>query len=149
MYRKIIMNLLIGLLLPIVLKIRWLPNVYDALFKGIYKYYDFRIGSLQEFLYHVYGDSYFVDYVLFLIMFLLPFQLIKDHYFKIGKRLSFYKKILLFSLIVCSVIVLWGLFSNIWRYPIHHNLIYLVYALGSGIIFGSLLYFSVDRYVEK
>lgn len=82
-------------------------------------------------------------------MFLLPFQLIKDHYYKIGKRLSFYKKILLFSLIVGCLIIFWGLFSNIWIYPIYHNLIYLVYAFGSGVIFGSLLYFSVDRYVEK
>lgn len=149
MYRKIIMNFLIGLLLPIALSVQWLPNVYDAFFKGVYKYYDFRIGSLREFLYHVYGNSYFIDYVLFLIMFLLPFQLIKDHYYKIGKRLSFYKKILLFSLIVGCLIIFWGLFSNIWIYPIYHNLIYLVYAFGSGVIFGSLLYFSVDRYVEK
>lgn len=63
MYRKIIMNFLIGLLLPIALSVQWLPNVYDAFFKGVYKYYDFRIGSLREFLYHVYGNSYFIDYV--------------------------------------------------------------------------------------
>ena len=87
--RKIIVALFIALPIPIFLKIRWLPNVYDALFKGIYRYYDFEIETLREFLFHVYGSSYFIDYVLSVLMLMLPFQLIKDYYSKKNIRLSF------------------------------------------------------------
>jgi len=150
MFRKITANLVVGLLAPIFFKIRWLPNVYDALFKGVYKYYDFQIDSLNEFLYHVYGDSYFIDYILSILLFMLPFQATKDYYLSRKKaRPAFLRKWLTLTAILFGWIIFWGCFSNIWAYPYYYNLIYLVYALSFGLIFITLLYFTVDRYVEK
>ncbi len=144
------MNLLVGLLIPIALKIRWLPNVYDALFKGIYKYYDVRIDSLGEFLRYVYGNSYPIAYVLSIAMLLLPFQLIKDHYsLRMKVRISFLRKWIILSAIVAGWIALWGTVSNIWMIPIFHNVIYLAFAIAFGFIFTSLLYLTVDQYVER
>lgn len=144
------MNLLVGLLIPIALKIRWLPNVYDALFKGIYKYYDVRIDSLGEFLRYVYGNSYPIAYVLSIAMLLLPFQLIKDHYsLRMKVRISFLRKWIILSAIVAGWIALWGTVSNIWMIPIFQNVIYLAFAIAFGFIFTSLLYLTVDQYVER
>ncbi len=143
MYRKIIMNFLIGLLLPIALSIRWFPHVYNAFFKGIYKYYDFRIESLGEFLYHVYGRTYFIEYFVHLFVLFLPFQLIKDYYFNTKKiRLSFLKKWGVLTSILLVWMLLWvPLRLEYWRF--------FVFAIGFGLVFTALLYFTIDRYVEK
>ncbi len=148
MYRKIIVNGLVAFVVfPVIISFRYWQNIIE----GNYKYYDSYIDSFSEYVYIAVlrPMAYPLVPIFFLLLVLLPFQLIKDHYYKIGKTLPYYKKILLFSLIVGSLIIFWGLFSNIWVYPYYHNLIYLVYAFGSGVIYGSLLYFLVDRYVEK
>ncbi|RAV27408.1 hypothetical protein DN748_18820 [Sinomicrobium soli] len=147
--RKIIVPLFIALPIPIFLKIRWLPNVYDALFKGIYRYYDFEIETLREFIFHVYGSSYFIDYVLSVLMLMLPFQLIKDYYSKKNIRLSFLKKWGILTCIVSGWIILLGTFSNIWWVPWYKNMIYIAYALFLGLICTTLLYFAIDRHVDK
>lgn len=143
MYRKIIVNLFIGLILPIVLKIRWLPDLYNAIFKGIYKYYDLNIESLREFLFYLYFDSFVFEYFILLLFVLLPFQLIKDINFnKKKKRLSFLKKVVVLSLIfvVCMLLFI----------PLKTEyLIYYIFSLGYGLFFTSLLYLLIDRYEEK
>jgi hypothetical protein len=148
-FNKIIANITAGLLVPIFLNIRWFPNVYDAVFNGVYRYYDFQIKSLDEFLYHVYGSSYLFEYAFSVIMVLLPFQLIKDYFLKKKGKLSFFGKWGILSAIIVSWILIWGSVSNIWTSPWYHNFIYLAFPLGFGLVFTTLLYFMVDRYVEK
>ncbi|MCL7986760.1 hypothetical protein M8998_02280 [Sphingobacterium sp. lm-10] len=82
-------------------------------------------------------------------MILLPFQLVKDHYTGMGKSLSFGKKVFALSLLISILICLFGSFSNIWTIPWYYNFIYIVYAFGFGLLFTTLLYVMVDRYVEK
>lgn len=140
---------MVGLLAPIYFNIRWLPNVYDAIFNGVYHYYDFQIKSLNEFLYHVYGTLYLAEYAFSVIMVLLPFQLIKDYFFKKKNKLSFFGKWGILAGIMVSWILILGTFSNIWWTPWYYNFIYLAFSLGFGLVFTTLLYFMVDRYVEK
>ncbi len=148
MYRKIIVNGLAAFLIfPVISSFRYWKNIAE----GNYRYYDSYIHSFSEYIYVVVLRPmvYPLIPMFFLLTVLLPFQLIKDHYYKIGKRLPYYKKILLFSFIVGCLIMFWGLFSNIWIFPYYQNLIYIVYAFGFGIIFSTLLYLLIDRYVEK
>ena len=148
-YRKIIFNAFIALLIPIVLLIRWIPNVFNALLFGQYKYYDFRINTLGKFLSTVY-DGYFIMWIISLLFIFFPFQLIKDFYIeKKGRPLSFIKKTSVLSSIVVAIILFFGSFSNIWMLPWYNNLIYLVFAYGFGLLFTTLLYFTIDKYVEK
>jgi len=149
MIRKILGNLIIGLLSPIFLKIVWLPEVYNALFKNEYKYYSFRIETLSEFLYHIYGENYILIYLLNLIVILLPFQLIKDYYFKMDKLIVFSKKVVIFFILFSSIVILFGCFSNIWFIPIWKNIYYILFGLFYSFIFSSLLYIVIDRYLER
>ncbi len=148
-FNKIIANLTAGLLMPVILNIRWLPNVYDAVFNGVYRYYDFQIKSFGEFLYHVYGSSYLIEYALSTILVLVPFQLIKDYFFKRKGKLSFLNKWGILTGIMVSWILICGSFSNIWWVPWYHNFIYLAFSVGFGLVFTTPLYFLVDRYTEK
>lgn len=146
---KIILNLIVGIFIPIVLKIRWLPNLFEAVFYGKYNYYDFQINSLGEFLKEVYVRGFWLEYVLGIILILLPFQLIKDNFHRKNKSLRFFRKVqILFGILIGWIIVL-GTFSNIWIIPWWYNFVYLVYAVIFSLIFTSLLYFLVDRYAEK
>ena len=132
--------------MPIAFKVRWLPNVFDAIFYGDYVYYDFNISSLSEFLNTVYGTGYFVLSLLSIIFILAPFQLIKDYYFRKGIALSFIKRTSILTSIVLSIILCAGLFLNVWAIPWYDNYIYLVFALGFAVFFTTLLYFLIDRY---
>ncbi|ATL43526.1 hypothetical protein DSC47_10755 [Elizabethkingia miricola] len=148
-FRKYISNLLIGLLIPLFLKLRWISNVYDAVVYEKYKYYDFQINSLNEFLYNVIGKSYLFDYILGVILILFPFQIIKDRLIYKGKKISFLQKVLLLSGIVMFEILVVGSFSNIWQTPWWSNLVYFIFSLTFGLLFTTLLYFTLDRYIEK
>ncbi len=138
------MNLLVGLLLPIALKIRWLPSVYDAVFKGVYKYYDVKIDSLNEFLYYVYGKSYFLEYLILVAFFLLPFQLIKDYFRSRKIKLTFIQKWAILTGILILWVILWlplGLNAD--------SLKYFFVTIVFGFLFAGLLYLCIDQYEEK
>ena len=107
LFRKIIGNLVVGILVPFLLKITWLPNVYDAVFYREYKYYDFEFNSLGDFLKEIYWNSFLLDYFLGLLFILLPFQLIKDHYNRKNKPLSFFSQFVLLA----GIVIGWAIVS--------------------------------------
>ena len=87
MSRKILVNLILNLIVPFLFKIIWFPNLYNAIFKKEYIYYDFEIKSFSEFFYYVYGEDYLIIYLLSLLLFLMAFQLLKDYYYNNGYKL--------------------------------------------------------------
>lgn len=145
---KIIGNLFIGLFIPFLLKLRWLPNLYDAIFFKKYTYYDFNIDTLSEFLYYLYGESYLIEYIFSLILFLIPFQLIKDFFYKKNNRLSLIKKTLILNLVLIICVIIIGIFSNIWFIPWWYNFIYVIYSFFLSIIITVSSYFIIDKHTE-
>lgn len=145
MIRKIIGNILVGLLLPFLFLVRWWPSTYDAIFYGVYKYYDFHITSLSEYLYEVYGRDFLARSIFPLLFMLLPFQIIKDgYYWKNRQALTLWKKMLVFTGIVLLEVMLFV------RGPIYdYYALYLGSAIGIGVPISALLYLLIDRYVEK
>src|SRR5690606_19616615 len=107
MIRKIIGNLIIGLIMPILMLGRWFLNTYNAFVHGVYEYYDFHITSLSGYLYEVYGKNYLFSFILAILFLLLPFQLIKDYYYRKRKGpLAFWKKMLILMGIVLVEVML-------------------------------------------
>ncbi len=145
---KIIGNLFIGLFIPFLLKLRWLPNLYDAIFLKKYTYYDFNIDTLSEFLYYLYGESYLIEYIFSLILFLIPFQLIKDFFYKKNNRLSLIKKTLILNLVLIICVIIIGIFSNIWFIPWWYNFIYVIYSFFLSIIITVSSHFIIDKHTE-
>ncbi|MCL7986757.1 hypothetical protein M8998_02265 [Sphingobacterium sp. lm-10] len=82
-------------------------------------------------------------------MILLPFQWLKDKKSKDGDALPFFHKWLWMVGLICTMIILWGSFSNIWIVPWWENFIYLFFAAVFGLVLTTFLYVTVDRYVEK
>lgn len=76
--RKLIFNLLIGSIFPILINIRWIPNIYNAIVYERYTYYNVQVESLQELLEYIYEGTYMLVYIVSLLCILLPFQLIKN-----------------------------------------------------------------------
>ena len=133
-------------------------NQADALWKSFQKKInDFVINpflwhsSILEFIRDEFFNNnlFLIISSLSLLFIFLPFQLIKDYYFKKNVSLSFLKKTGILTIIVSLVIIVFGLFSNIWQITWYENFWYLVYAFGFALIFTALLYLMIDRYVEK
>lgn len=141
--RKIIANLLLGLLGPIMLNVRALPQVYRAIFYGEYTYLDFGIQSLEEYLSAV-CSSFFFFFFLFLI--LLPFQLIKDYYSRNGRKIVLFKKFLILAGIMIFWSCFFGIFVNLWVISWYDNYFYLVKVAVFGTVFTVLCYLFIDRY---
>ena len=151
LYRKILVNILAAGLTPIVIKASWLPNVFNAFFSQEYKYFDYRIDSLGEMLYNVYGREYIPILILSLLLVFLPLQLLKDYYRKEGKykMLTFLKKWILLTSIVLGLILLMGTFTNIWTLPLYRNLLYILYAAGFSLVFTTFFHYLLDRYEDR
>lgn len=148
--RKILTNLLAACLTPIVLSLPSLPDLYNAVFHQQYEYYDFRIESLDRYLYFKYGQIFIPLFIVSLFFFFFPFQLIKDIYRRDGdsRMLTFLGKWLLLTLIILASIVFFGLFTNIWWTSplLYKNLFYIIYAAGFGLIFTTFFHYTLDRY---
>lgn len=149
--QKTLLNLVAAGIAPIVLLIRWLPNVFDALFYQQYRYYDFQVETLGEFLYLVYGETYVLFFILSLTLLFLPFQFIKDFYRKNGesRMLTFPRKWVLLTLIFLGWVLFSGSFLNVWWHPLYKNLIYIVYARGFSLIFTTFFHYTLDRYENR
>lgn len=145
LYRKILINILAAIFTPVVMMANWLPNVFNAVFYQRYEYFDFRINSLSEMLYNVYGRTYIPIVVVSLLLVFLPLQLIKNRYQK-NKKLTFLKKWMLLTLIILFWVVFTGTFTNIWGFPLYKNLIYIIYAGGFSLIFTTFFHYTLDRY---
>lgn len=142
--KKIIVNLAVNLTIPFLLKIRWVPNLYDAIINKKYTYYDYHIETLSRFLYYLYGESFIVDYLLFLVFILIPFQLIKDYYSK-KYYLSFIHKCIILMIIIITYIIIIGLFYNIWVAPWWYNFMYLLYSFIFSVIINTFFYFLLEK----
>lgn len=150
LFRKILLNLLAACLVPIVLSLLSLPDLYNAVFHQQYEYYDFRIESLDRYLYLKYGQVFIPLLIISLIFFFFPFQLIKDIYRRDGnsEMLTFFRKWLLLTLIILASIVFFGSIFNIWWDPLYKNLVYIPFAAGFGLIFTTFFHYTLDRYQE-
>lgn len=148
-YRKIFGNILVSLLSPIFFSIRWLPNVYEAIIFKKYTYYDLEFNSLGQYLLAIYGNT-FVPLSLFsFFLIFVPFQTVKDYFLRTGRPLNFLKKVAVLSGYVIVLVLVWGMFTNLWTTPWYNNLVYLIYAFVFGFVFAGLLYLMIDRYKEK
>jgi hypothetical protein len=147
MIRKIIINLITALVFfPLVL----LGKRWENILYGNYQYYDTHYTTLKEYIsVLLYLISYPLTSFIFLIFILLPFQLIKDYHYKNGKKTSYIKKVGILTLIITGFIIFIGTFNNIWTHPLWHNFIYVFYSLFLSLIFTTILYFLIDRYVER
>ncbi|HAY3552122.1 hypothetical protein KRE47_08730 [Elizabethkingia meningoseptica] len=144
-WRKILWNIIAAFVLfPIVGIGRHWVNIIT----GNYEYYNIHY-TLREYLgLLLYGQVYFSIFWLLIVLF--PFQLIKDYRYRIGKRLSFLYKVLVFAGIISSVILIAGsFFVNIWGTPWWDNLLYIIVAIGISIIFTPFLYLTIDKSVER
>lgn len=139
MVRKIIFNIIIGyVLFPIFLIFREWNNFIN----GIYKYEDIVYESLYEYLIdYLHTLAYPLVPTIFLLIVLLPFQLIKDSYFnRFNKPLNLWLKFVVLVLILFLVyffLITRGHMKNFWLSTICFGAIYTL-----------ILYFTVDRYVE-
>lgn len=149
MIRKVVGNLIICFIIPFLLKIRWMPNLYEAIFYKEYRYYDVEINSFSEFFYYIYGETYFIIYSLSFLLFLTPFQFVKDYFYRKGHTLSYLKKVVILMLIIICCILIVGTFSNIWTYPYWHNVIYIIFSIFISVILTTMTYFVIDKHVEN
>lgn len=145
------MNLLAAFLAPFILLFGSFRDLFNAVFYQRYKYHDFQIDSLKEYLYVVYGQMYIPFFILSLILFFLPFQLLKNYYRKEGKykMLTFFRKWILLTLIILCWIIFWGMFTNIWGFPLYKNLIYIPFAAVNSLVFTTFFHFTLDRYEDR
>lgn len=147
-WRKIVVNLIASFILfPVFLSVKYWGNILS----GSYRYYDSNYESLWEYIYVIILHPLAYPLVPFLtfLFILIPFQLVKDYYLKKNAPLSFLKKFVILTIIVSLVIIVFGLFSNIWSIKWYENFLYLAYAFGFAIVFTPLLYLMIDRHVEK
>jgi len=79
-----------------------------------------------------------------LIFILLPYNIILPNKQK-KQQLPFYKKVLLFELVLAVVWCLLGTFMNVWISPYWKNLLILLIFLPLSFIFSGFIHFFVDR----
>ncbi|WP_164112204.1 MULTISPECIES: hypothetical protein [Sphingobacterium] len=139
--------LLTLLVVALIAPVRWWPNIYNGVVYGKYEYYDFHIETLGELLYQIYGQTYGFVYIFSLILVLLPFQIIKSYcYNKNNRALKLWKKCLILFGIMSVV------FAFLFRPPMtemRERLELFAILLALGTLFALILYFCVDRYVER
>ena len=145
--RKLLMNTLIAFLLfPVVLSVRYWPNI----FQGIYRVEDAFYDSFWDFYKVILHEGlYPFSSIIFLFIILLPFQYIKDYFFEKKRRpLTFFSKCLVFCMLfgMCYILITGRYFGYMVKYK--PFLLYMP-ILVVGIFFPLILYFTVDRYVER
>lgn len=132
MLRKIFVNCIIAFILfPILIFIRDLLVTSVELNNSI---------SIPKFLSFLHDTGYPYISIAFLLIILLPFQLIKNYFNKKGKHLSLLSRVGIFSgYFILVIFILWG------RDVVS---VVLFYYLLISVVITTLLYFFVDRYEE-
>src|SRR5690606_36585679 len=117
--RKITFNILVAFFVfPLVMRIKyWI----DFGINPVKKYESIRDLIANEFFHN---SLYIIMAFSFLILILLPYQLIKDVSLKKGKKLTYIKKTMIFTGLIGIPILLLGAFSNIWWIPWYKNFLY-------------------------
>lgn len=143
-FRKITINIFIAFVVfPFVMRIKY--------------WIDFQINPMEQYnslykilIYEFVGKQlYYILSFSFLLLALLPYQLIKDNRLRKGKKDSILHKGLIFTGILCALVVLLGSFSNIWMIPWYKNFLYILFMLFPGFFFAGMLYFLVDKHEER
>ena len=140
MIRKIIVNVFMAfVVLQVLVNFEYIYNSIE----GNYHYLDSYYADVGEYLkITVFNEGNFTISVLSLIFFFLPFQIIKDFFLRKNKKLSFFKKCVLFFAIVLAISAIGGSFFTF-------NMISFMTITGTTLLFNILLYFTLDKYVEQ
>ncbi|GGE90179.1 hypothetical protein GCM10010984_04850 [Chishuiella changwenlii] len=138
--RKIIVNLFIAFIFfPLIL----LTKEFNTIFSNEWADYN----SLKEYIWLSLEDlGYPFFSFFFLIFILIPFQLIKDSYYKRGKGMRFIKKVSVLFLLSINCVIIIHIFINFLMFDILIQLV--LYGLLS-LLFATITYFFIDRYVER
>jgi len=146
MLRRLLANVLLAyILFPLII----LTRHWNTILNGVYRIEDAYYDSFKEYMVaHLHQTAYPLLPTLFLLLILCPFQLIKDYFNRKGRPLSLWIKCPIFSLFVtvCYALLSRGYLANIMRYS---PMSFWGPIILAGIIFPVLLYFLVDRFVEK
>ncbi|MBL1411067.1 hypothetical protein [Sphingobacterium faecale] len=144
MTRKIVFNIFAAFI--------YFPSFFIG--KSLWDYYGVNGGNPYDNYPHSFWEYFSIllhDYsypsisFVFLILILLPFQLFKDHYFrKHNKGLSLSIKCLMLT---GTVVFLWII---LFRFPlIDWYKLFIFSTLGIGCGTALILYWGIDRYVER
>lgn len=146
MTRKIIVNLLASfVLVPTI----FISKYWENIISGNYQYYDNHYYTLSKYIYILlHEQGYPILSVFSLLCIFLPYQIIKDYFFRKKIKIIFIYKIILLIIIIGFIVLIFGSLYDIWKSPWWGNYIYIIFVIGLGTFFTSLLYFTVDRYVE-
>jgi len=123
-----------------------LPNMWNNVLENNYHVYDTYYDTLWEyFLSQLNHLGYPYTVLFYTVVILIPFQLIKDFFYKIKKaKLSLlYKCLILTVMSVLFYTILASLYTN--EFPVS----FFITAIPIGIINALFLYFFIDRYTEK
>lgn len=146
MFRKLLANILMAFLLfPILIGQRHWGNWLQ----GIYKNEDIYYDTLGEYMrVYLHDTAYPFLPVMFLILILLPFQLIKDYFSEKRKPLSLLVKSLVFTVFytVCYAFLAGGYMGYMLK---SNPMSFWGPIIIAGILYPILLYFTIDRYVER
>lgn len=133
---KIIVNLFVAFfILPLILVTKELNTVFSNDFNTNKEYIKLFLEDL---------GYPFISY-LFLIIILFPFQLIKDWYYRNNKKLVFIKKTGILLLLMINSFIIGHIFFD---FLISSFLIEIFVAIILSLVFTTILYFLIDKYVE-
>lgn len=113
------------------------------------EHYPYDLGNANILDYaSIYVKKYIdpITSIIFLLVVLLPIELLKDYKLKKGVKYSFTVKWFISIVVIMIPILLWGLFTNIWVVPWWKNLYYVVFSILFGLGITSILHLFVDRY---
>ncbi|MDV2446062.1 hypothetical protein CMU93_00930 [Elizabethkingia anophelis] len=147
MIRKIIANIFVSFtLFPMIFIFQDWRNIIS----GNYQYYDSHYNTLSEYVYVLlHEQGYPILSIFSLLCVFLPFQLTKDYFFRKKRKIIFINKVILLTIIMGVILLIFCLLYDMWKVPWWNNYVYLVFVLGFGLIFTPILYFTIDKYVEK
>lgn len=142
--RKFIFNLLIPFFTYTLVVV--IPSMWSNILNNNYHVYDTRYDSLWEYFIGTIRNSGYPFTILFYtITILVPFQLIKDYFYKIkNNKLSLFLKCLILSILT---VIFYTFIISLYTTEI--PLSTLVQFIALGLINAILLYVFVDRYTEK
>lgn len=136
--KRFIINILLAIIVfPTIFLVR------DYIKLDIMNDHSAYVGTFKESLKHSAPVYFGIGSTLFLILVLLPYNLIVLRF----KNISFFRKILLFEAIMIVDICLISTYTNLLFYPYWKNIYYLIYLMAYAFIFGGLIHILVDKKV--
>ncbi len=142
--RKFIFNLLIPFITDTLVVV--IPSMWSNILNNNYHVYDTHYDSLWEYFIGVIRNSGYPESIfLYTISILVPFQLIKDFFYKIkNNKLSLFLKCIILSILT---VIFYTFIISLYTTEI--PLSTLIQFIALGLINAILLFVFVDRYTEK